>query len=77
MAIGFVLVSSKPTKEHDVYGELSNIKEIIEINPLFGDYDFIAKIETGDFNQLGEIVVNRVRSIEGVQDTKTLTGLRF
>lgn len=77
MAIGFVLVSTNTTKEHDVYTELSKIKEIVELHPLFGDYDFIAKIETEDFNKLGAIVVEKVRTIEGVKDTKTLTGMHF
>lgn len=77
MAIGFVLVSTNTTKEHDVYTDLSKIKEVVELHPLFGDYDFIAKIETSDFNQLGGVVVEKIRTINGVKDTKTLTGMRF
>ena len=77
MAIGFVLVSTNTTKEHDVYRELSKIMEVIELHPLFGDYDFIAKIETDDFNKLGAVVVEKIRTIDGVRDTKTLTGMRF
>ena len=53
------------------------VKEVVELHPLFGEYDLIAKIEANDFNSLGQIVVNRVRSIEGVIDTKTLTGIKF
>ncbi len=37
----------------------------------------IAKIETTDIDTLGRIVVEKVRSIEGVIDTKTLTGIHF
>ncbi len=46
MAIGFVLISTAPAKEHEVYNELLKVKEI-------------------------------VRSIPGVIDTKTLTGIKF
>lgn len=77
MAIGFVLISTAPAKEHDVYNELLKIKEIVELHPLFGEYDLIAKIEATDFNALGQIVVDKVRSINGVIDTKTLTGIKF
>lgn len=77
MAIGFVLISTAPGKEHEVYNELKKIPEIIELHPLFGEFDLIAKIETKDFNQLGEIVVEKIRMIEGVIDTKTLTGIKF
>lgn len=77
MAIGFVLISTAPGKEHEVYNELKKIPEIIELHPLFGEFDLIAKLETKDFNQLGEIVVEKIRMIDGVIDTKTLTGIKF
>jgi len=41
---------------------------------LFGEYDLIAKIEAEDFNVSGQVVVDKIRSIAGVIDTKTLTG---
>jgi len=77
MAVGFVLISTAPGKEHDVYNILQNMKEIVEIHPLFGEFDIIAKIETKDYNELGKIVVNKIRVIDGVIDTKTLTGIKF
>ena len=36
-----------------------------------------AKIEAEDYEKLGSIVVNKIRVIEGVIDTKTLTGTKF
>ncbi len=77
MAIGFVLISTAPTKEHEVYNKLTTLKEIMEIHPLFGEYDLIAKIDAEDFNVLGEIVVDKIRTVNGVIDTKTLTGIKF
>ena len=44
MSTGFVLISTAPAKEHDVYIELSKVKEVIDIHPLFSDYDLIAKV---------------------------------
>ncbi len=77
MAIGFVLISAAPAHEHEVYNKLSKVKEIIELHPLFGEYDIIAKIEAEDFEKLGKIIVEKIRSINGVIDTKTLTGTKF
>lgn len=71
------MISTAPAKEHDVYNELSKIPQVIELHPLFGEYDLIAKIEAEDFNQMGEIVVDSIRAINGVIDTKTLTGIKF
>ena len=56
-----------------MYEQLLKIKEVVELYPLFGDYDLIAKVEAGDYNTIGEVVVAKIRSIEGVRTTKTLT----
>lgn len=77
MAVGFVLISTAPTKEREVYKELTKIPDVVELHPLFGEYDIIAKIEADSFDKLGKIIVNRIRSIRGVVDTKTLTGTQF
>ena len=77
MAIGFVLISAAPAREHEVYNKLSKVPQIVELHPLFGGYDLIAKIEADDFEKLGNLVVNKIRSIDGVIDTKTLTGTKF
>jgi DNA-binding Lrp family transcriptional regulator len=77
MAIGFVLITVAPAHEHEVYNKLSKLSEITEVHPLFGAYDFIAKIETDDFDNLGAIVVNKIRSIEGVTFTTTFTETKF
>jgi len=34
-------------------------------------------LEVPDFDSLGNIVVNQIRRIDGVLDTKTLTGTKF
>jgi len=77
MAIGFILINVAPAHEHVVYNKLSKIPQIVELHPLFGEYDLIAKIDANDFEELGTIIVNKIRSITGVLGTKTLTGLTF
>ena len=77
MALGYVFIIVAPTHEHEVYTKLSKVPEIIELSPLFGEYDLIAKIEAEDYEKLGEIIINKIRTIKGVIDTKTLTGAKF
>jgi DNA-binding Lrp family transcriptional regulator len=57
-----------------VYKKLKDTSEIIEVHPLFGEYDILLKIETVDIDSIGEIVISKIRSIKGVMDTKTLIG---
>ena len=77
MVIGFVLMHVLPLHEYEVFNKLSKLHEVRELHPLFGEYDLIAKIEAEDYENIGEIIVNKIRTIDGITDTKTLTGLRF
>ncbi|MFO7968204.1 MAG: Lrp/AsnC ligand binding domain-containing protein [Archaeoglobaceae archaeon] len=77
MALGFVLIKVSPKREKEVYETLSSIPEVEELYPLFGEYDLITKLVVTDFEQLSDVIVSKVRSIEGVIETKTLTGAKF
>lgn len=77
MALGFVLIKVSPKREKEVYDTLSSINEVEELYPLFGEYDLITKLVVNDFEQLSDVIVNKIRSIEGVLETKTLTGAKF
>ena len=72
MATGFVLISVSPMKEREVFDRISSIDEVKEIYPLFGEYDILAKIEANDFDEVGSVVIKKIRAIHGVIDTKTL-----
>ena len=74
MSLAFVLISAVPGKEQTVYGTLLKVAEITELHPLFGEYDLIAKVEAGDLDTIGQIVVAKIRSVDGVAETKTLAG---
>lgn len=76
MTVAFVLIGSKAGSERVIYGALENIKEITEMHPVFGEYDILARVEIDSPNiQDLSPVVERVRKIPGVLDTKTLPGM--
>ena len=77
MALAFVLISIAPGEELRVFKKLSNLLEINEIYPLFGEYDFLVKLEAEDFEKIGNIIVNKIRIIRGVTATKTLSETKF
>jgi len=76
MTVGFVLMRVSPTYENKVFDKLSKLLEVIEIHPLFGEYDFIAKVESVGYEHIGEIV-NKIRTIEGITDTQTLSAIDY
>ena len=77
MDIGFVLIKAAPKHEHHVYIKILQLSEIIEVHPLFGEYDLLAIIKAENFEKLGEIISKKIRTVTGVIDTKTLTGTKF
>ena len=76
MATGFALLSISPLKEKEVFEALRNMVEITEVHPLFGEYDILVKIECGDIDQIGEVVIKKIRSLTGIIDSKTLIGTK-
>ena len=77
MVIGFILIHVSPLHEYEVFNKLSKLPEVIELHPLFGEYDLIAKIEAEDYESIGEIIIHKIKTIEGITDTKTLTGIKL
>ena len=49
----------------------------MELYPLFGEYDLIAKVEADSFDAIGDFVVQYIRSVDGVKATKTLPRMTF
>lgn len=77
MATGFALLTVSPLHEKDVYDVLRNkISEVVEVHPLFGEYDILVKINCDDIDHIGEVVIKKIRSMKGVMDTKTLIGTK-
>jgi len=76
MATGFALLSVSPLHEKKVYETLKNIPEVVEVHPLFGEYDILLKIECSDIDSIGRVVIKKIRAIQGVMDTKTLIGTK-
>ena len=77
MAVGYVLLNVVPGVEHDVYLQLKDLDEVADITVLFGDYDLIVKLVADDLSSIAATVVESIRQIHGILDSKTLAGAEF
>ena len=77
MTICFILISVEPGYERKTYNKLLKIPEIVESHLVSGECDIIAKIKVNDLKILPSIVSTKIRLIEGIKDTRTLTGLEL
>ena len=74
MAIGYVLINVQPGTEQQVYYDVKSLPHVTDATVLFGDHDLIVKLEATDLATIAKAVVQHIRSVEGVVDTKTLAG---
>ena len=72
ITLNYLLINTNPTLEHHVYNRLSHEEKIIELTPLYHEYDMIAKIQVTNEKKLKHFIQHNIRSIHGVIDTKLL-----
>tara|TARA_A100001234_G_C12516696_1_gene338498 strand:- start:331 stop:573 length:243 start_codon:yes stop_codon:yes gene_type:complete len=72
-AIALVLLSTEPGREQDVVMTLKSMPEVSEAMVLFGEYDAYCKVSVDDFSELSRLILAKIRTIDGVVDTTTLT----
>lgn len=74
MAVGYVLVNVAPGKEHEVYLAVKDMDFVADATLLFGDHDLIIKLEADSLATIAKSVVEDIRQVQGIIDTKTLAG---
>jgi len=74
MAIGFVLITTEPGQEKNVRDKLETIEFVTSGWMLFGEYDLIARVQADNEYDLTRCIVEEIRPMEGIVETKTLIG---
>ena len=74
MAVGYVLINVKPGMELQAFEKISAMENVTDADLLFGDYDIIVKITADNMGMIAKTVVEQIRQVEGVDNTKTLAG---
>lgn len=57
--------------QRKVAQEIAKIPEVQEVHIITGEWDILAKVRVGSVDELGDLVVNKLRNIEGVEKTYT------
>lgn len=74
MAIGFVLITTNPGEEERVRTALDSIEHVTARWMLFGEFDIIARVQADDEFVLTRCIVEEIRPIQGIKETKTMIG---
>ena len=74
MAVGFVLITTEPGKEISVREKVAEIDCVKGIWVVFGSFECFVKVEADEESDLTEAIVQGIRSVPGIIDTRTLIG---
>ena len=74
MAIGFVLMTTLPGQEEKVRAALRQVDLVTDHWMLFGEYDLIARVQADEEFALTRCIVEEIRQLPGIRETKTLIG---
>jgi DNA-binding Lrp family transcriptional regulator len=69
----FVLINVELGKEEDMLKELRGINGVKEAHFVYGPHDIIAKIEAESMEALKNIVTFKIRGLNEIQGTLTMT----
>ena len=77
MAVGFVLITTDPGKEISVRNELDGVMGVTGRWVVFGSHDLLVKVEAADEAEITKIVIGKIRSLNGITNTRTLIGAQI
>jgi len=73
-SVGYVLLTTLPGEEIRVREAVSKLDCVSGIWIVFGSHDCFVKVEADDEAELTRCIVQEIRSVPGISDTRTLIG---
>lgn len=72
MYMAYVLINTEPKHMDNVVEALEKLDAVVEVFPVYGVYDVVAKIKAETMEKLKEIVTWNVRNLDEVRSTITM-----
>jgi DNA-binding Lrp family transcriptional regulator len=70
--MAYVLINTEPKHMEDVASTLEKLDSVVEVFPVYGVYDLVAKIQAETMEKLKDIVTFKIRSLKNVRSTITM-----
>ena len=72
MVKAYVLIKAHVGKEDAVLREVLSLSVTDEAHKVFGPYDIVAEVRGRDMETLVEIITEKIRKIDGIEDTQSI-----
>lgn len=70
--LAYVLVTLNPGTEKNMLEKVSHFDEVRVVSMMYGEYDAILKVCTGNLDQLNEFLTDKLRVLPDIFQTATL-----
>lgn len=70
--MAYILINFDAGNERTAFAKLKEVEEVKDINMIFGEWDIIAKVEVIATQDLENFIIDKVRTLPGVNLTSTL-----
>ncbi len=71
MAQAYITIHCPKSQEENIMNSLKSIAPVIEAYTLIGNYEIICKVVAPTYNDISDIISNKIRKISGIQSTIT------
>jgi DNA-binding Lrp family transcriptional regulator len=68
----FVMLKVEPGHLHEVAGAIAELEIVSEMYSVVGEYDLLAKIYVESFDDLAQMVNDRIQKVPRIRETKTV-----
>lgn len=76
MITAIVMVSVETDKIPEVAAQIADLSGVSEVYSVAGDVDLIAIVRVREFDQIAEVIANRLSKVDGVLHTDTHIAFR-
>ena len=75
MARVYLLIKVESGKENEVYEALKGLPNLKSVDIVTGPLDVVAVFEADNLSKIEDLILNKVRRVEGIKETTTLIAL--
>ena len=68
----YILINTEKGKSQEVYDKVSVLDETANAHIIFGEWDIIVRVKVENAEALGTLILDKIRTLEGVNLTSTL-----
>lgn len=75
MTKAYILITTDPVAMNLVVQQLRAMPPVQEAHEVMGPYDIVAEVEVANVEEIGDLLREHVRSIQGVRSTLTCVAI--